>query len=173
MLIGLGVAQGAIGQLPAGKQASGAPCCSITAIDTRIGVVTAQEISTGHSFRFEVKDRVILRGLRVGQKVWADFALGKVGLSAAAPCCGIVAAPTVMEAEPCCNITAVNRTTGLVTAKHKATGATFDFRVGDAALLRSLKLGQQVWVNRAADRVGLAPSEPCCAVVTPLPPGLP
>lgn len=72
------------------------PCCLITAIDLRYAQVSAEESSTGHVFKFEVKNPTILRGLKVGQKVWADFAAGKVTLDPKdKPCCNILTtAPT-------------------------------------------------------------------------------
>jgi len=67
------------------------PCCVITAIDLRKAQVTAQESSTGHRFRFELKEREQLRKLKVGQKIWADFAAGTVTLDPQAkPCCSIL-----------------------------------------------------------------------------------
>jgi hypothetical protein len=70
------------------------PCCVITAIDLRKAQVTAQESSTGHVFQFEVKEREQLRKLKVGQKVWADFAAGTVTLEPQAkPCCSILKHP--------------------------------------------------------------------------------
>jgi hypothetical protein len=72
------------------------PCCVITAIDARHAPaqVTAEESSTGHVFRFEVKEREQLRKLKVGQKVWADFAAGTVTLDPQSkPCCHILKSP--------------------------------------------------------------------------------
>lgn len=67
------------------------PCCAISGIDIRRAVVTAQEASTGHVFRFEVPDRTVLGALKVGQKVWADFATAKVTLDPkTGPCCRIL-----------------------------------------------------------------------------------
>lgn len=78
-------------QTPTAKPVATPPCCAITGIDLRRAVVTAQETSTGHVFRFEVPDRSILRALKVGQKVWADFATGKVTTEPEkGPCCKIL-----------------------------------------------------------------------------------
>jgi hypothetical protein len=75
------------------------PCCVITAIDARRAVVTAEESSTGHVFRFEVKTQVLLAALKVGRKIWADFATSKVTVDqAAGPCCAIL--PAAPPARP-------------------------------------------------------------------------
>lgn len=62
-----------------------AACCSITSVAARTGVVTARERSTGKTFRFAVKDRALLRTLRTGQNVWADFAAKTVSMTPAEP----------------------------------------------------------------------------------------
>ncbi|MGH7560741.1 MAG: hypothetical protein ACRENB_06960 [Gemmatimonadales bacterium] len=156
-------------------------CCAITSIDFRSAIVTAQEASTGHVFRFEMKDRAVLEKLKVGQKVWADFAAGKVRLDPAKPVSVAIlsdgaAAPNLPEpagAVPCCGITGINFTTRLVTAKINATGRTFQFEVTNQALLGSLKIGDKVWASGAARKAGLMPSQPCCNIVGPLPAGMP
>ena len=67
-------------------------CCSIVRIDTAHSIVTARETATGYTFRFEVKARRLLRSLRIGQPIWADFTNKTVKLKStdATPCCGIV-----------------------------------------------------------------------------------
>lgn len=44
------------------------PCCNITAINARTGFVTAKNLTTGKTFRYQV-DRAVLAGLKVGDKV--------------------------------------------------------------------------------------------------------
>lgn len=75
------------------QQATPAPsCCSIVRVDTINAVVTAREIATGYTFTFSVKSRRTLRGLRIGQPVWADFTTNTVRLKPTdvTPCCGIL-----------------------------------------------------------------------------------
>src|SRR6266404_5359421 len=67
-----------------------APCCSIQAVDTRTGVVTAIDRATGQSFHFQVTNPAQLQGLRPGQPVYGNAASGRVGLTQAAPCCTVV-----------------------------------------------------------------------------------
>jgi Cu/Ag efflux protein CusF len=52
--------------------------------------------------------------------------------------------PEVSAGTPCCSITAVDRKTGIVTAKNTETGETFKFRLGDAAQIGNVKAGDQV-----------------------------
>lgn len=169
----------AMAQRPGARPASATPCCAITSIDRSTGVVTARETATGHAFRFTVKDRTLLAQLRTGQQVWADYASGRVSVEPAEPCCSIIpgaaAGAQPDPAEPCCGVTAVDRATGVVTARVTASGRLFRFQVADAALLRSLTPGARVWViaSGGTRRAGLRPGEPCCNVVGALPPGLP
>ena len=67
-------------------------CCSIVRIDTMTSIVTARETATGYTFRFSVKTRRVLRALRIGQSIWADFTTSTVKLKPtdAKPCCGIM-----------------------------------------------------------------------------------
>ena len=93
------------------------------------------------------------------------FAVGVLfGLSLAAP----AEAQQIKssELEPCCAITAIDAATALVTARH-TSGRNFQFRVGDRALLRTLKIGQAVYAHFDAGKVGVDPVEPCCSIVNP------
>ena len=148
----------------------GEPCCSITAINAATRIVSARA-KAGTAFQFEVKDAALLRGLRVGQAVNADFNTGKVRIHGADPCCAIIrpAVKSVTPSEPCCNVTAVDSVTGIVTAKVTATGRVFRFEVKDRALLASLKVGQGVWADFGTSKVRIHGLEPCCAIVGPGP----
>src|SRR3989442_7426317 len=64
------------------------PCCSITNIDARTGVVTAQDRTTGHTFQFTASPAV-LQQMKVGQAVYANFKTNQVSLNNIAPCCNI------------------------------------------------------------------------------------
>jgi len=57
---------------PSGLSAA-APCCGITAIDTKSGVVTMKDTTTGQTFRFKLDDPELIGSLRIGQAVEADF----------------------------------------------------------------------------------------------------
>jgi hypothetical protein len=56
----------------------------------------------------------------------------------------VSAPPEVSAATPCCSITAIDTKTGIVTAKNTATGETIEFRLGDAAQTKSIKIGDPV-----------------------------
>ena len=52
--------------------------------------------------------------------------------------------PETSAGTPCCSVTAVDGKTGIVTAKNTATGETFKIRLGDAAQIGNIKIGDQV-----------------------------
>jgi len=52
--------------------------------------------------------------------------------------------PEVSAATPCCSITAIDTKTGIVTAKDTATGETIEFRLGDAAQVKNIRIGDPV-----------------------------
>lgn len=68
------------------------------------------------------------------------------------------------DSEPCCNITKIDVGSSVVTARHK-TGKTFRFTVRDAALLRSLRVGQGVFADPMTARVSIKYGEPCCNII--------
>ena len=71
------------------------PCCGITAINTKTGVVTAKVLATGKTFQFKVDQlgpidgAKLLNSLKVGQQIYADFKTHKVSVNGLAPCCNI------------------------------------------------------------------------------------
>ena len=69
--------------------------------------------------------------------------------------------------EPCCNVTAIDAKTQTVSAREAKTGRTFQFRVTDARILSSLKIGQAVHADFKTLKVSVQPDaqEPCCAVI--------
>jgi Cu/Ag efflux protein CusF len=68
---------------------------------------------------------------------------------------------------PCCPITAIDARTGVVSAKVNASGAAFQFRVTDAALLKSLKVGREVYANFTTEQVSLDGKVMCCTIISP------
>jgi hypothetical protein len=80
-----------VGGIPNANAAT--PCCGITAIDARTGIVTARDTVSQRTFQFKVPDARLLRTLRVGQKIFADFTARTVTLAAnQRPCCSIIEA---------------------------------------------------------------------------------
>lgn len=74
-------------------------CCTVVRIDVQRAIVIARETATGYTFRVEVKNRKHVAALKVGDKVWANFAAKKVRLEAAGDslCCAIVTAPPLPD----------------------------------------------------------------------------
>jgi hypothetical protein len=68
-------------------------------------------------------------------------------------------------AEPV-GITAIDARAGIVTASDAAGKRTIQFKVTDAALLKSLKVGQTVAADLGAQKVSINYSEPCCNIVS-------
>jgi hypothetical protein len=79
-----------------GAATAAAPCCAITAIDQRTGIVTAVDSADNSTIQFKPAAS-LLRSLKVGQKVYVDPRTRKVSLDGAAPCCNAV---SVKPAEP-------------------------------------------------------------------------
>ncbi len=67
-------------------------------------------------------------------------------------------------AEPC-SITAIDARTGIVSARDRANGRVIRFKVADAALLRSVKVGQSVYADSGTQKVSLDGAAPCCAIL--------
>jgi len=69
-------------------------CCSITAVDTRSGVVTAKEASSGKTFEFKARNPAATGTMKVGQAVYANFTNNQVSLDGRTVCCSITTPPT-------------------------------------------------------------------------------
>jgi hypothetical protein len=65
------------------------PCCGITSVDKKTGVVTARENATGRVFTFKATGAT-LATLKPGQAVYANFGAKQVSINGEAPCCGIL-----------------------------------------------------------------------------------
>lgn len=77
-----------------------------------------------------------------------------------------IAQPLVAAPAPaCCNVTAIDSRTGIVTAKEETTGRTFEFRVTNAALLATLHPGSPVYANFKTKQVSLDGKTVCCEIV--------
>jgi hypothetical protein len=79
-----------------------------------------------------------------------------------------VAATTVpaFAGEPCCAVTSVNASTGMVTAVETATGRSFQFGVTNAALLKTLHAGSPIYANFTSKQVSVDGATPCCGIVS-------
>jgi len=79
---------------------------------------------------------------------WLLFALLAFGML-------LAATPAAYAGEPCCQITAINTQTGVVTAKVNATGQVFQFTLNNRAELRQLRVGQGVYANLSSKTISL------------------
>lgn len=159
------------------------PCCNITMINVPRALVTARD-AAGKTFQFEVTDGALLKRLRVGQGVHADYSTGRVRIYGATPCCAIIRPAEPVNGkevkpvepingiknaadpqEPCCSITAIDQASGIVTARVAGTGRVFRFEVKQARLLQTLKVGQQVFADFTNNRVRIHGIEPCCNII--------
>ena len=70
-------------------------------------------------------------------------------------------------AEPCCAISAIDARTQMVTARDTRSGRTFQFKLADAKVLNTLRVGQAVQADFKTMKVSvtLDAGEPCCNVV--------
>ena len=81
-------------------------CCQITAIDGRANTATARDVSTGRVFQFVSPNAATTSGLKVGQRIFADFSANTVSLDGVKPCCKIIpaadatASPTPSVSKP-------------------------------------------------------------------------
>jgi hypothetical protein len=86
--------------LAAGEAYSSEPCCGITSVNAKSGLVKARTLDGSRTFQFTVKDKSTLSQLRAGQPVYADFGTNKVSVNGAEPCCSIKALKTVKIKAP-------------------------------------------------------------------------
>lgn len=66
------------------------PCCNITGINTQTGIAAAKENATGRMFSFQVTDANLLKSLKIGQGVYANFRANQASLDGKTACCKIV-----------------------------------------------------------------------------------
>jgi hypothetical protein len=154
---------GALFAVPAARaQAPLEPCCSITAINTSTGEVSAKVNSSGATFAFRLADLQGLSALSVGQGVYANFATRQISLNgksmagtminmaaanmAAMPARAALltgAKPALVTGDPCCTIAAINSATHVVTTHQSTDGQAFQFKVSQQ-VMQTLKVGQAV-----------------------------
>lgn len=64
----------------AGPISAGQPCCEITAIDKKTGVVTARDVASRQLIQFKVDNAVLLNRIRLNQKVSVDLNAGRASI---------------------------------------------------------------------------------------------
>jgi hypothetical protein len=65
------------------------PCCTVTGVNAKTGMVTAKETSTGRTFQFKTS-AALLKTLSAGSPIYANFSTKQVSVNGVAPCCSIV-----------------------------------------------------------------------------------
>jgi hypothetical protein len=80
--------------------------------------------------------------------------------------------PEASAGTPCCSITAIDVKTGIVTAKNAETGKTFEFRLGNAAQIGNIKIGDQVSTDFQTREVTVHSFQPVDGIlmIKPMPP---
>ena len=169
-------------------------CCSVTNIDVASGIVTAKVNSSGQSFQFKVSDTALINSFQSGQTIFANFKTNQVSLDGktiagtiftagpvdsfrggakpepvggakpAGPVDGAKSGNTVLP-KPACQITSIDRARGVVTAKVKATGQSFQFKAGDMALFNSFKVGQDIFANFKTRQVSVDGKTPSGSII--------
>ena len=71
--------------LAAGEAYSGEPCCNITSVNAKSGLVKARVLDGSRTFEFTVKDKSTLSQLRAGQRIYADFGTHQVSIKEGSP----------------------------------------------------------------------------------------
>lgn len=80
--------------------------------------------------------------------------------------------PGVSAATPCCTITSIDMKTGILTAKDTATGETFEFKLGNPAKIKNIKIGDQVSTDFQNREVTVHSFQPVDGIIVtaPMPP---
>jgi hypothetical protein len=86
--------------LAAGEAYSSEPCCGITSVNAKSGLVKARALDGSRTFQFTVKDKSALSQLRAGQQIYADFGTHQVSINEGSPCCSMKALKTVKVKAP-------------------------------------------------------------------------
>jgi hypothetical protein len=83
-----------------GEAHSGEPCCTITSVNAKSGLVKARALDGSRTFQFTVKDKIALSQLRVGQQIYADFGTHQVSINEGTPCCAMTHLKSVRAKAP-------------------------------------------------------------------------
>jgi Cu/Ag efflux protein CusF len=120
------------------------PCCGVTEIAAN-GQVTARELNGNRTIRFQVTDAALLRGLKPGAPVFANFDTGQVSLDGKRACCKItqvsVAAAQAPKTSVAASVPAVSAAHGSKALPQLSFGApqtvsTPNWREGPQRLLQ-------------------------------------
>lgn len=121
---------------------AGEPCCGIKSIDLKTGVVKGSPYSpvdAARAFEFTVTNATLLRSIKAGDAINADFAKNTVTLKG-----GERFPLRLAPSAPCCSIKSIDLKTGVVGFAPVDGARVFEFTVTNATLLRSLKAGDAI-----------------------------
>jgi hypothetical protein len=141
----------------ASAQRPAPPCCTITAIDTRNGVVSAKVTTSGEVFEFKASSPRTLGTMRVGQAVYANFASNQISLDGRTMCCTVTKAPA-QAAAPAVRpapVAAPSRTTAAPNRTTTVPGIAANV-ARTAANLPQVTYGEQIPVTSTSRRPVLA-----------------
>jgi hypothetical protein len=65
------------------------PCCTVTGVNAKTGMVMAKETSTGRTFQFKATAS-LLKTLSAGSPIYANFSSKQVSVNGEVPCCTIM-----------------------------------------------------------------------------------
>jgi hypothetical protein len=94
----------------------------------------------------------------------SQLSIVHAGWIAVAALLWLLAGAAALAAEPA-SITAIDARSGIVTARGAPNTFTLQFKVTDAALLKSLQVGQVVRADLGAKKVSVYSASPCCGIV--------
>jgi hypothetical protein len=77
----------------------------------------------------------------------------------------LVAAAGRTEVKPCCAITALDARAATATAKENGTSRTFVFKVPNAKLFATIRVGTPVYANFSTKQVSLDGKSVCCPIL--------
>jgi Cu/Ag efflux protein CusF len=69
---------------------AGTPCCSITTVDKKTGIVTAKNTATGETFKFRLGDAAQIGNIKTGDQVSMDVQTRQVTVHSFQPVEGIL-----------------------------------------------------------------------------------
>ena len=72
------------------ETSAGTPCCSITTVDRKTGIVTAKNTESGETFQFRLGDAAQFGRIKTGDQVSADFQTRQVTVHSFQPVEGIL-----------------------------------------------------------------------------------
>jgi hypothetical protein len=69
---------------------AGTPCCRVTAVDGKTGIVTAKNTATGETFKIRLGDAAQTGNIKIGDQVSTDFQTRQVTVHSFQPVEGIL-----------------------------------------------------------------------------------